>query len=161
MLSLNSEKSKAIKQLYQNSAIRTRYSVISDFTKDRSDWDFWGSDFPKKIPGMSQRNDLYKIEAPKLAYEAAAKALKAWGGDPDTISHVISVSCTGMVAPGIEFDLMRLIEPEMRLLKDWESTLWAVLEPLKAFLWHNLLQRKSPNIVYYWSARNSVPFIFR
>lgn len=109
LLSLDPEKAKVIKQLYQNSAIRSRYSVIPDFTKDRHEWNFWGSEFPKKIPGMSQRNDLYKIEAPKLAYDAALKALKSWGGDPNTISHIISVSCTGMVAPGIEFDLMKLL----------------------------------------------------
>jgi len=109
LLSLDSEKTQTIKKLYQNSAIRTRYSVISDFTKKRPEWDFWGTDFPKKIPGMAQRNDLYKIEAPKLAFEAAAKALKEWGGDPGSITHVISISCTGVIAPGIEFDLMRLL----------------------------------------------------
>jgi predicted naringenin-chalcone synthase len=110
MLSMDSEKAQIIKQLHQNSAIRTRYSVIPDFTKKRQEWNFWGSEFPKKIPGMSQRNNTYKTEAPKLAYEAAKKALNSWGGDPSTISHVISVSCTGMVAPGIEFDLMKLLK---------------------------------------------------
>lgn len=109
ILALEPEKAKTMQQLYQNSAIRTRHSVISDFTKDRPEWNFWGAEFPKKIPGMAQRNELYKIEAPKLAYQAATKTLKAWGGDPNTITHVISVSCTGMVAPGIEFDLMRLL----------------------------------------------------
>lgn len=107
MLQTNPQKSQELKQLHQNSAIRTRYSVIPDFNKDRHEWNFWGSEFPKTIPGMTQRNDLYKMEAPKLAYEAANKALKSWGGDPKTISHIISVSCTGMVAPGIEFELMR------------------------------------------------------
>jgi len=107
VLSLDSEKAKAIRLLYQNSAIHTRYSVLPDFTKERSDWSFWGSEFPKTIPGMAQRNDAYKVEAPKLAYQAAEKAIKAWGGDPSTITHVISVSCTGVIAPGIEFNLMQ------------------------------------------------------
>lgn len=107
MLSIDSEKAQMIQNLYKNSAIRTRHSVISDFAKEREEWHFWGSEFPKNIPGISQRNDLYKIEAPKLAYEAAVKALSNWGGDPLAISHVISVSCTGMVAPGIEFNLMK------------------------------------------------------
>jgi predicted naringenin-chalcone synthase len=110
MLSLDAEKATSIKQLYQNSAIRTRYSVISDFTKDRKDWHFFGSEFPKKVPGTLHRNNFYKIEAPKLAYKACLKALNSWGGDPATISHVISVSCTGMVAPGIEFDIVKLLK---------------------------------------------------
>lgn len=107
VLCIDPEKAKSVKQIYENSAIRTRYSVIPDFQKARHEWDFWGSEFPKKVPGMSQRNDVYKVEAPKLALIAAQKAISNWGGDPKTISHVISVSCTGVFAPGIEFDLMR------------------------------------------------------
>ena len=109
MFALNPQKAENLKQLYKNSAIHTRYSVIADFKKERKDWNFWGSEYPKKIPTTSQRNDLYKVEASQLAYEAASKVLKAWGGNSEDISHVISVSCTGMVAPGIEFDLMKLL----------------------------------------------------
>ena len=107
IFSLNPQKAEDIKQLYKSSAIHTRYSVISDLKKERQEWNFWGPEYPKTIPTTAQRNDVYKIEASKLAYEAAAKALKAWGGKSEDISHVISVSCTGMVAPGIEFDLMQ------------------------------------------------------
>ncbi|MBA3722892.1 MAG: type III polyketide synthase [Parachlamydiaceae bacterium] len=103
----NSSKTENLKKLYQNSAIHTRYSILSDFKKDRADWNFWGSDYPKTIPGMSLRNDTYKEEAPKLAYQAAFKALQDWGGDPSRITHVVSVSCTGVLAPGIEFGLIK------------------------------------------------------
>lgn len=109
IFSYDSEKAKSTKQLYQNSAIRTRYSVIPDFKKERSQWHFWGEEFPKKIPGMAKRNDVYKVEAPKLAHEVSRKAMASWGGDPSAITHVISVSCTGVVAPGIEFDLLNLL----------------------------------------------------
>lgn len=107
MLSLDEEQAKAVTQLYDNSAIQTRYSVIPDFALDRSQWNFWGTEFPNIVPGTEKRNDLYKIEAPKLACEAASKALKTWGGDPKDITHIVSVSCTGMVAPGLEFDIMQ------------------------------------------------------
>lgn len=110
MLSIDPEKAKTIRQFYQNSGINRRYSVLPDFLKERHAWDFWGKEFPNIVPGMTQRNDLYKIEAPKLAYDAALKALESWGGDPNTITHIISVSCTGMVAPGIEFELMKLLK---------------------------------------------------
>ncbi|MBA3956818.1 MAG: type III polyketide synthase [Parachlamydiaceae bacterium] len=109
IFNINPEKADSIKQLYKNSAIQTRYSVISDFKKERPEWNFWGSQYPKTIPTTSQRNEVFKIEASKLAYEAASKVLKAWGGNTADISHIISVSCTGMVAPGIEFDLMQLL----------------------------------------------------
>lgn len=110
ILDLNPEKSNILRKLYQNSAIDQRHSVTGDFKKERSEWHFWGSDYPKKVPGMSQRNEVYKREAPKLAYEAAKKAIERWGGDPSAITHVISVSCTGMVAPGIEFDLTQMLK---------------------------------------------------
>lgn len=107
IFNLNSQEAENIRQLYKNTAIQTRYSVISDFKKERQDWSFWGTKYPKTVPTTSQRNDLYKAEASQLAHEAAKKAIKAWGGNSEDISHVISVSCTGMVAPGIEFDLMK------------------------------------------------------
>jgi predicted naringenin-chalcone synthase len=109
LFNLDPHKAENLKQLYKNSAIHTRYSVIPDLKKERQDWNFWGSNYPKTIPTTSKRNALYKVEASKLAYEAASKVLKAWGGNSEEISHVISVSCTGLVAPGIEFDLTQLL----------------------------------------------------
>lgn len=109
IFSLDPLKAKSTRQLYQNSAISTRHTVVPDFKHGRSDWDFWGPEYPNKIPGMAQRNAVYKSEAPKLAFEAASKAMMVWGGDPRSITHVISVSCTGVVAPGIEFDLIKLL----------------------------------------------------
>ena len=106
---LNDEKAKDLKQLYQNSAIKTRYSVIPDFKKERDEWHFWGSDYPMQVPGMLERNTLYKKEAIQLAEKSAAQAISNWGGDPASLTHIISVSCTGVVAPGIEFELIRAL----------------------------------------------------
>lgn len=104
---LGIEESKAIelKKAYSSSAIQKRYSVISDFKKERSQWDFWGSDYPNTVPGMSKRNAVFKKEAPKLSLESASKAIAHWGGNPQDLTHLIFVSCTGVVAPGIEFEL--------------------------------------------------------
>jgi predicted naringenin-chalcone synthase len=107
ILHLDQEKAKQLRKIYENSAIQKRHSVIEDFKKDRPDWNFWGSDYPKNIPGMTKRNALFKEEAPKLAHECAEKVLKNWQGDPKNITHLIFISCTGLVAPGIEFELMQ------------------------------------------------------
>lgn len=106
ILSLEGEKAETVRKIYANSAIGFRYSLIDDFLKDRDQWKFWGNGYPQKPPGMRQRNDLYKNEAPQLAHEASLKALRAWGGDPSEITHVISISCTGVLAPGLEFRLV-------------------------------------------------------
>lgn len=52
---------------------------------------------------MSERNTVYKTEAPQLAEKAARQALQKWGRPISEITHVISVSCTGVITPGIEF----------------------------------------------------------
>jgi predicted naringenin-chalcone synthase len=107
ILNLDEKKTAAIRQLYKNSAINKRHSILNEFNEARENWNFWGQDFPQSIPGMSERNEIYKNEAPKLAYEAALKAVNNWNGNPSSLTHVISISCTGVVAPGLEFNLMQ------------------------------------------------------
>jgi predicted naringenin-chalcone synthase len=107
ILNLDPEKAQQLRKIYENSSIQNRHSVIEDFKRNRSDWKFWGPDYPKSIPGMSERNARFKAEAPRLALECAEKALKNWGGNPKSITHLIFITCTGMVAPGIEFELMQ------------------------------------------------------
>lgn len=106
-LSLTGEKAETLRKIYANSAISFRYSIIEDFLKPKSEWHFWGENYPESIPGMRQRNELYKMTAPQLSHETCLKAFQAWAGDPSEITHVISISCTGVLAPGLEF---RLIE---------------------------------------------------
>ena len=55
--------------------------------------------------GMSARNAIYKKEAPALAEKAAKNAFEKWSRPLEEITHIISVSCTGAITPGIEFKL--------------------------------------------------------
>jgi predicted naringenin-chalcone synthase len=107
ILSIQQEKNEFLLRVYQNSSIEKRYSVVSDFQHPRENWKFWGSQYPKTIPGMSERNLRYKQEAPALAERAAKLALERWGGEGARMTHIISVSCTGVIAPGIEYYLMQ------------------------------------------------------
>lgn len=118
VFSLDPDHTDKIKKIYENSAIRKRHTIFSDFLDaDKSKWNFWGKDYPKTIPGMSQRNDAYKLHAPILATHAAQKAIDDWGGDVKDITHVISISCTGMFAPGIEFELMQSLKLNPSVLR--------------------------------------------
>lgn len=107
VMALDEEKKQLLNRIYQNSAIEKRHSVVEDFKKSREEWEFWGTDYPQTVPGMTKRNLRYKQEAPKLSEEAARQALERWGGEASRITHVISVSCTGIIAPGIEYYLMQ------------------------------------------------------
>lgn len=110
ILSIEQEKAELLHRMYQNSSIEKRYSVIDDFHKPREEWEFWGSQYPQTVPGMTARNLRYKKDAPQLAEKAARQALEKWGGEGKRITHIISVSCTGVIAPGIEYYLMQNLD---------------------------------------------------
>jgi predicted naringenin-chalcone synthase len=102
---LNDIQAAQVRRLSQRTGIINRYSVLGDFTKSRANWSFFNQDYPKNQPSTYTRNEVYMHYAPQLALEAAQKAIKKWDRSPTEITHIISVSCTGMMAPGIEFFL--------------------------------------------------------
>jgi predicted naringenin-chalcone synthase len=92
-----------IEKIYKQTAIETRHTVLDDpFGEGNSH--FFEED---KQPKMGERNKIYKEKALALAVETAKETLGNWQGDPKEITHVISVSCTGLFAPGLEFSLIK------------------------------------------------------
>ncbi len=57
-------------------------------------------------PGTGPRSDRYAVEAPLLAGRAAAGALGDAGAEPGSITHLVTVSCTGFSAPGVDAALI-------------------------------------------------------
>lgn len=93
-----------IENMYIKTQIKRRYSIL-DFESNSQGNEFFGKNFLNNIPGTKARNDIYIKEAPKLALKAAQSAIAQWNREPKEITHIISVSCTGVMAPGIEFIL--------------------------------------------------------
>lgn len=95
-----------IRRIYSGSQIETRHSVVDDYANDTLSGPFFGENFPntaaRHVP--TQRSVQRKGTGP--AHAAAEKALDDWGRPREDVTHVISVSCTGMIAPGIEFLLI-------------------------------------------------------
>lgn len=58
-------------------------------------------------PTTDQRMDIYRQEAPRLALAAARAALRDSRLDPGTLTHLVTVSCTGCYAPGVDSELIR------------------------------------------------------
>lgn len=100
---LSEEQCKWLQRLYRNSKIKYRHLVFEEtqgvkfFSRNHSH-------------GTSARNELYKQEAPKLAHRAAEKALQTWGMARNSITHIIFVSCTGVLAPGVEVALQKSLD---------------------------------------------------
>ncbi len=81
--------------------IEKRYSCIPDFQGGASEL-FKGEG---KVPSVEERMDIYKEKIIPLATSAIDKVFKDTGLKPSDITHLITVSCTGLTAPGIEFQL--------------------------------------------------------
>ena len=58
-------------------------------------------------PTTAQRMQHYSKLAPPLAVQAAAAALRPSGLRAADLTHLVTVSCTGFVAPGLDFALIR------------------------------------------------------
>ncbi len=53
------------------------------------------------------RNQLYLENSVPLAAEACGKAIKMWGGSKDDITHILGITCTGTIVPGVEFHVIQ------------------------------------------------------
>jgi prepilin-type processing-associated H-X9-DG protein len=58
-------------------------------------------------PTTSQRMDHYAAQAGALALRASRQALEQSGLFPEEITHLITVSCTGFRAPGVDIELIQ------------------------------------------------------
>jgi len=106
---LDANNAARLKQIYDGSGIDYRYSVIPDFAfADAADNTFFGKSANlEPFPTTQNRLQLYQQTAVEIAAQAAQKCFEAFDGDiAQSITHLITVSCTGMYAPGVDIDLV-------------------------------------------------------
>jgi len=101
--------------MYQHSGIRTRHlvfdrQVIDDVlhgtTYSQSPFLPTGRD-DDRGPTTGQRMRVYAAEAGPLAVRAAQQALHRAHLHASEITHLVTVSCTGMDAPGVDYELIQ------------------------------------------------------
>lgn len=88
--------------LFSNSGISKRYSVVSDFDMTTTEQTLFGDAFP--APDVEKRLAVYKYLSVPLAIEAIRNALQNMGNID--ITHLITVTCTGLHSPGIDSEIM-------------------------------------------------------
>jgi alpha-pyrone synthase len=101
---------RKIKAVAHRSGINKRYSVINDFSSSPANFSF----FPKNellspAPSLSQRMQVFKKEALPLAAKSILKIANFESIKKD-ITHIITVTCTGLFAPGLDIELMELLD---------------------------------------------------
>jgi predicted naringenin-chalcone synthase len=106
---------RKLRFLYQQSGIEYRYSVVPDYSRQVKDWKFYPqSENLEPFPNLEKRMDIYHKHAPLLSVDAVRDCL-GHHHDPKKITHLITVSCTGMSAPGLDLQLMELMELEKNI----------------------------------------------
>ncbi|WP_150462385.1 type III polyketide synthase [Nesterenkonia ebinurensis] len=95
-----------ISAAFDAAGIATRHTVLSGLG-GTPDGTFISAEGELLVPSTGERNDLYRHAAPPLAAEAASKALREGQVAAHQVTHVVTVSCTGFFAPGLDYRLVR------------------------------------------------------
>jgi predicted naringenin-chalcone synthase len=104
---------RLIHAAFGGSGVERRHTVIRDLELDGPDQDLTPTFLDRRrgellLPGTRVRNDLYQDQAGRLFVDAARAALASTPGvGPSDVTHVITVSCTGFMAPGPDFFIAR------------------------------------------------------
>lgn len=101
---------RKIKILALKSGISTRYSVLKDYGSAVEDYTF----FPHNkallpTPSLTARMVIFKKEALKLSLKAI-RNLPDFDTEKQSITHIITVTCTGLFAPGLDIELMHALD---------------------------------------------------
>ena len=105
-LDLGRDEEDRLKVLYRATGIQERYSVIPDYGLNGQPYTF----YPKTsgfepFPSIKVRMEHFKSLALNLSMEAIDDCLGSVQA-PDQVTHLITVSCTGMYAPGLDIELI-------------------------------------------------------
>lgn len=106
---LNEADKRKLKFLYRQSGIETRYSVIPDYSLPTAEWQFYSpSENLEPFPKLELRMKWYQQYAAPLSLQAIAQCIENFA--ENKITHLITVSCTGMSAPGLDLELLKLLQ---------------------------------------------------
>jgi alpha-pyrone synthase len=110
-LQLDEKEKQKLAILYRSTGIQNRYSVIKDYGRSPDKFTF----FPRNenlepFPPISRRMEMYRCYAAKLGLQAVENCLNQLPDfDNSNVTHLITVSCTGMYAPGIDIEMVEAL----------------------------------------------------
>lgn len=109
---LSADSARFAEVIYRRSGVQRRASCLLDSTTadtERVSQRFHPSATSGEAPTTGERMARYAVEAVELAFRASSAALSnaAHAGiTPSDITHIVTVSCTGFTAPGIDHALI-------------------------------------------------------
>jgi len=107
---MNENDKRKLRFLYHQSSIEQRYSVVPDYSRNINEWKFYPrSENLEPFPSLEQRMIWYNKHAAPLSVDAIRNCIEN-KIHPQEITHLITVSCTGMSAPGLDLQVMELMD---------------------------------------------------
>jgi predicted naringenin-chalcone synthase len=101
---------RRLRFLYHQSHIDTRYSVIPDYSRPCPEWKFYPhTENLEPFPSLELRMTWYHKYAPQLSVNAIRDCIDGKLSESE-ITHLITVSCTGLSAPGLDLQVMELLD---------------------------------------------------
>ncbi len=111
MLHTDNEQMHRLEVLYRATGIHTRHTVVSDYGKPPELFTWLPASLePQDYPSVAERMQLYQKEALPLSLDAVRNLEVHLGHALPEITHLITVSCTGMYAPGLDIDLVHALK---------------------------------------------------
>jgi len=103
---LSKQDSRRLQALYRATGIKYRYSVIPDYHQNKNNF-YPSTEDLEPFPTIEDRMELYREKALGLAKTAVGDCFGQLDfHDFSQITHLITVSCTGMYAPGLDIELI-------------------------------------------------------
>ena len=107
------DRAGAVRTLFRQAGVQRRHSVLleSPHIEKRINQSFYRAAIDRNDHGPSTRDRMerYEREALNLGTRACESAIQRAGIDRDRISHLITVSCSGFSAPGVDVGLIEAL----------------------------------------------------
>lgn len=108
-LSGHGDAARWVRRIFRQTSVERRYTCEPDLLESAHRSRYAPGAARPDIPATAERMDVYRREAVPLALAAARRALRDSGVAASGITHLITVSCTGFILPGLDCELVWLL----------------------------------------------------
>lgn len=111
LLQFDERDRRRLNALYRYTRIEKRHTVMADYTRSAGEFTFYpNTPGMEPFPTVGQRMRIYREEAVPLALQAIQDCFRSYPDfDPQTLTHLITVSCTGLYAPGPDIEIIEAL----------------------------------------------------
>ncbi|MWV42397.1 type III polyketide synthase [Paenibacillus sp. HJL G12] len=105
------------RRIFKQCGVETRYTCEPDFLEQAGACRYLPDHEGAVVPTTSERMEVYQRESVPLAVEAAREAMAEAGLSPSSVTHLVTVSCTGQFLPGLDTVLAKELGLSRRICR--------------------------------------------